>query len=78
MANDINKTDSTPNIAAEQPWLAAVKDEVEGLRFGTVQVIVQEGEVVQIERISRRRIGPSPTTSRHLSTRSAKPTNSGN
>lgn len=78
MANDINKTDNAQNEAAEQPWLAAVKDEVEGLRFGTVQVIVHEGEVVQIERISRRRIGPSQSLPRHLSPRSAKTTHTGN
>ena len=74
-----NKQSENDLATAEaNPWLAAVKEEVSGLRFGTVQVIVHEGEVVQIERISRRRIGAAATLSRHLSTRSVKQTSTGN
>ena len=63
-----NSTETAADV-----WLAAVKEEVAGLRFGTVQVVVHEGEVVQIERVSRRRIGPDQSSKRNLSPRSAKP-----
>ncbi len=78
MANLNNQNKSDLQSADDQAWLAAVKDEVEGLRFGTVQVIIHEGQVVQIERISRRRIGTSPALPRHLTSRSAKQTTTGN
>lgn len=74
-----NKQNENNLATAEaNPWLTAVKEEVSGLRFGTVQVIVHEGEVVQIERISRRRIGAAATLPRHLPPRSAKQTSPGN
>ncbi len=73
----MNSTNLNNTSEATSVWLAAVKEEVAGLRFGTVQVIVHEGEVVQIERVSRRRIGPSQSSSRHLSPRSAKHTTTG-
>lgn len=34
----------------------AVRDALRGLRFGEVRVVVQDGVVVQIERIERRRL----------------------
>ncbi|HEY1172272.1 MAG TPA: YezD family protein [Verrucomicrobiae bacterium] len=67
-STNLNNTAET----AADLWLAAVKEEVAGLRFGTVQVIVHEGEVVQIERVSRRRLGPGQSSNRNLSPRSAK------
>jgi hypothetical protein len=49
---------------AADVWLAAVKEEVAGLRFGTVQVVVHEGEVVQIERVSGLTSHPNATSRR--------------
>jgi hypothetical protein len=33
-----------------------IKDSLEGLRFGTVQIIVQDGVIVQIDRTEKRRL----------------------
>lgn len=34
-------------------WLAVVKDHVESLRFGTVQITVHDSRVVQIEKTEK-------------------------
>ncbi len=50
---------TTPAWQATSPregdpaWLVAVSDSVMGLDYGTVQVVVQDGEVVQVERTER-------------------------
>ena len=48
----------------EQEW-QQVRDALRGIRFGTVQVIIQDGVVVQIDRTEKRRLrrSPSSTTS---------------
>ncbi|HEY5909492.1 MAG TPA: YezD family protein [Verrucomicrobiae bacterium] len=38
---------------AEPAWLAVLKHQVESLRFGTVQVVVHEARVVQIEKTEK-------------------------
>jgi hypothetical protein len=38
---------------SEATWLAAVKTQVESLRFGTVQIIVHDAQVVQIEKTEK-------------------------
>lgn len=43
-----------------EEWLSRVQDAVEGLRYGTVQIVVHDGRIVQIERTERYRYeGPS-------------------
>lgn len=37
-------------------WLALVREKVEGLRFGVVQLVVHEGRVTQIERTEKTRL----------------------
>jgi hypothetical protein len=39
--------------------LAAILRELDGIRFGQVTVTVQDGHVVQIERVERRRLKDS-------------------
>jgi hypothetical protein len=34
-------------------WLALVREKVEGLRFGVVQLVVHDGRVTQIERTEK-------------------------
>jgi len=34
-------------------WLSKVQEAVQGLKYGTVQIIVHDGRVVQIERTER-------------------------
>ncbi len=41
-------------------WLLIVKDKVESLRFGVVQLTVHDGRVTQIERTEKTRIGANP------------------
>ncbi len=38
---------------SEPTWLAAVKTQVESLRFGTVQIVVHDAQVVQIEKTEK-------------------------
>jgi hypothetical protein len=37
-------------------WLALVRDQVEGLRYGVVQLVVHDGRVTQIERTEKTRL----------------------
>jgi hypothetical protein len=48
----------TDSISPETPppWLQLVREKVEGLRFGFVQLVVHEGRVTQIERTERTRL----------------------
>lgn len=41
-------------------WLAIVREKVEGLRYGVVQLVVHDGRVTQIERTEKTRLGPAP------------------
>ena len=42
--------------SSEEPqWLPALRRQVEGLRFGAIQVVVHDGRVVQIERTEKTR-----------------------
>jgi hypothetical protein len=45
-----------PLSSASPDWLALVREKVEGLRFGVVQLTVHEGRVTQIERTEKTRI----------------------
>jgi hypothetical protein len=38
-------------------WLELVRDQVGSLRFGTVQIVVHNSQVVQVERTERIRFG---------------------
>jgi hypothetical protein len=37
-------------------WVALVREKVEGLRYGVVQLVVHDGRVTQIERTERTRL----------------------
>ncbi len=40
-------------------WLAVVREKVEGLRYGVVQIVVHDAKVTQIERTEKTRIDPA-------------------
>lgn len=40
-------------------WLGLVREKVEGLRYGVVQVVVHDGRVTQIERTEKTRLTES-------------------
>jgi hypothetical protein len=42
-------------------WLALVRSQVRGLRYGVVQLVVHDGRVTQIERTEKVRLGPDAT-----------------
>jgi hypothetical protein len=46
----------------EPAWLAAVRHQVETLRFGVVQIVVHDGHVVQIEKTEKLRIEKTELT----------------
>lgn len=48
--------------SATPDWIALVREKVEGLRFGVVQLVVHEGRVTQIERTEKTRLPASTDT----------------
>lgn len=50
------RINSTRQISPTPDELQEVADALRGLRFGVVQVVVQDGVVVQIERTEKRRL----------------------
>jgi hypothetical protein len=51
-----------PTHDATPDWIALVREKVEGLRYGVVQLIVHDGRVTQIERTEKTRL---PATREH-------------
>lgn len=52
------------NTTAQPAWLELVREKVERLRFGVVQLVVHDGRVTQIECTEKTRLpqaGNSPT-----------------
>ncbi len=53
-ATDSNRTPSA--VGALPDWIALVREKVEGLRYGVVQLVVHDGRVTQIERTEKTRL----------------------
>jgi hypothetical protein len=53
--------DQTTAQASVPDWIALVREKVESLRFGVVQLVVHDGRVTQIERTEKTRL---PATDR--------------
>lgn len=49
-------TVSTDSSLPSPDWLALVREKVEGLRYGVVQLVVHDGRVTQIERTEKTRL----------------------
>jgi hypothetical protein len=45
-----------PNNHVFPDWIALVREKVEGLRYGVVQLVVHDGRVTQIERTEKTRL----------------------
>jgi hypothetical protein len=45
-----------PHNGAMPDWIALVREKVEGLRYGVVQLVVHDGRVTQIERTEKTRL----------------------
>ena len=57
-----------PNATTEV-WLEIVKHKVEAMRFGSVQIIVHEGRVTQVESTEKTRLPGSDTPYKNGSAR---------
>lgn len=53
--------DATSASVPLPDWLALVREKVEGLRYGVVQLVVHDGRVTQIERTEKTRLGQPGT-----------------
>jgi Uncharacterized small protein len=42
-------------LELNESWIGRITDAVSGLQYGTVQIVVHDGRIVQIERTERRR-----------------------
>ena len=51
-----SSADSLPEIPPSPDWIALVREKVEGLRYGVVQLVVHDGRVTQIERTEKTRL----------------------
>jgi hypothetical protein len=47
---------SAPAATADQNWQEIVRQHVESLRFGTVEIIIHDSRVIQIEKTERVRL----------------------
>jgi hypothetical protein len=56
--------DSSPT-ATPPDWIALVREKVEGLRFGVVQLVVHDGRITQIERTEKTRLPASRAPQAH-------------
>ncbi len=52
-----SRPEASPAASLLPDWLALVREKVEGLRYGVVQLVVHDGHVTQIERTEKTRLG---------------------
>jgi len=43
-------------IAQEQRWLPVLRQLLRGLRYGTVQIVIQDSKVIQVEKLEKIRL----------------------
>jgi hypothetical protein len=55
VANQSNSYAADRDAAADDT-LAQIRDSLRGLRFGSVNIIVQDGVIIQIDRTEKRRL----------------------
>jgi hypothetical protein len=55
----IEPSRSNSSVAIFDEAIEQIRQALQGLRFGTVQVVVQDGVVIQLERTERRRLRKS-------------------
>lgn len=49
-----------PAAGTPPEWLALVREKIESLRYGVVQLVVHDGRVTQIERTEKTRLETQP------------------
>lgn len=60
------------SVQANEDWLGRVQGAVDGLRYGTVQIVVHDGRVVQIERTERFRYENATERQKNVPPQTAK------
>lgn len=65
--DDAHLDRSDPSESPSAKELASVREALRGLQFGSVNIIVQDGVVVQIDRTEKRRVRRSEGHSRTIS-----------
>jgi hypothetical protein len=58
----VSSAHSSPAVSTPPDWIAVVREKVEGLRFGVVQLVVHDGRVTQIERTEKTRLDGARTS----------------
>ncbi len=56
MSTTANTSSLSADITTLPAWLDIVRQKVESLRFGVVQIVVHDGKVTQIERTEKTRL----------------------
>ena len=57
------KNESNPSTTVAVPdWLELVRQQVNSLRFGVVQIVVHDSRVVQVDKTERVRLGQESIT----------------
>lgn len=56
----IDNSAKSPLTASQETWLETVRVQVASLRFGVVQIVVHDSQVVQIERTEKVRLDRKP------------------
>jgi len=57
------QTELTKQSSSEPKWLEVVRECVEEVRFGTVQIVIHEGRVTQVDATRRTRLSAEPSGS---------------
>ena len=52
----MNEKPATFNLQNEDKWLSVVRQLLRGLRFGVVQIIIQDSKVIQVEKTEKVRL----------------------
>jgi hypothetical protein len=58
-------TATLPPEPANEAWLDIVRQKVEAMRFGSVQIVVHEGRVTQVESTEKTRLPDAELTARN-------------
>ncbi|MCC6234822.1 MAG: YezD family protein [Verrucomicrobiales bacterium] len=57
----VHAATNSGDSSAPDRWLDLIQSQVNGIRFGVVQITVHEGRVVLVERTERFRLDPQPS-----------------
>jgi hypothetical protein len=54
-SSDVRGGHIMADIESNELWIERIKNNIQGLKFGTVQITIHEGKIVQIDRTERSR-----------------------